>query len=236
LIDEEYAEHVSVYQSVFRAHWSKQQKFTVGEFGARWGTWGARAVALWRNLNPASDYDAFFVESDPLHCEGLRQVMSINEISYTLKCELADSGLLTSWLESKSSVDLLDLDIQRAELETLRTSYEAVSSKVKRLIVGTHSSEIHKNLLKLFSSWIIIYDVPYSTDTSCIAKNLRRNYDSTKEIGWDELIEKKCYTDTVFGPVANWDGEIVIDNPAFVEREKSFSMSDDTAKIDDLLT
>ena len=54
----------------------------------------------------------------------------------------------------------------------------------------------------IFSSWIVIYDGPYSTDTSCIAKNLRRHYASSKDIGWDELLENKCYTDTVFGPVA----------------------------------
>ena len=84
----------------------------------------------------------------------------LDGISYTLKCEPADSGLLTSWLESKSLVVLLDIDIQGDEYDVPRTSYESVSAKVNRLIIGTHSLEIHTGVLTLFSSWIIIYDVP----------------------------------------------------------------------------
>jgi hypothetical protein len=49
VIDEEYPERAALLQMVMLADATKQEEFVVVDIGARWGTWGARAVvsALW---------------------------------------------------------------------------------------------------------------------------------------------------------------------------------------------
>ena len=43
----------------------------------------------------------------------------------------------------------------------------------------------------------------------------------------------ECYRNTPFGPVANYDGELIVDNPRFV-KPRAFSMADKTLRLDDL--
>jgi len=52
VVDEEYSELVATFESVLRARPS--QPYVVAELGARWGTWGARAVAFLRHRRPRS--------------------------------------------------------------------------------------------------------------------------------------------------------------------------------------
>ena len=148
----------------------------------------------------------------------LKKVMKLNEMtSYSLSCESANSSMLSKWLESKESVDVLDVDIQGAELKLLTSSQQVIDVKVKRLIVGTHSQDIHDSLKSLFTSWIVVVDIPLGHDFGCLQEHLRRNYNSTLEVQWDQILENnKCYHNTSFGPVANWDGELILDNPKFV--------------------
>ena len=48
------------------------------------------------------------------------------------------------------------------------------------------------------------------------------------------LLESNAFHSTPRGPVANFDGEIIVDNPRFVHADKLFSMADTVLKIDDL--
>ena len=59
-------------------------------------------------------------------------------------------------------VDLLDMDVQGAELMVLEAAAEAVHEKVKRVHVGTHSQQIETGLRRLFKGfgWKNIYDFP----------------------------------------------------------------------------
>eukprot|EP00966_Prymnesium_polylepis_P201879 4677246-Prymnesium_polylepis.1 len=55
VVDDEYFEHVAVYQSVLRSH--PDRELNVAELGARWGTWGSRAVAFLRAQRPNAGYN-----------------------------------------------------------------------------------------------------------------------------------------------------------------------------------
>jgi hypothetical protein len=63
-------------------------------------------------------------------------------------------------------VDFMDVDIQHAEITVIPPSIDLLCEKVKLLSIGTHTKEIHSELLSLFRErgWKIIYDIePYGT-------------------------------------------------------------------------
>ena len=91
----------------------------MAELGARWGTWGARAIGLWRRLSE-NPYDVLFVESDRLHCDALTRVQLLNNFSYELRCERAPVELMSEWLHRRDHVDLIDIDIPEPALDLLR--------------------------------------------------------------------------------------------------------------------
>ncbi|OLQ09480.1 hypothetical protein AK812_SmicGene6916 [Symbiodinium microadriaticum] len=161
IIDEEYSEYVAVYQAILRARGS----YVMAELGARWGTWGARAAAALALLNPMP-YVLHFVESDPTYCRELSNVMALNRFSYSLDCDKASHEGLAKWILSQDHVDLLDLDVQGAEKDLMSDPalLEAIASKVYRLVIGTHSPEIHAEIVARFGSWIVIYNMPYAPD------------------------------------------------------------------------
>jgi lipopolysaccharide biosynthesis glycosyltransferase len=235
LVDDEYCEQVAVYQSVLRA--DPKLGFVVAELGARWGTWGSRAVTMLRESNPM-EYSVYFVEANTGNCEGLQQVMEMNDIKYHLDCEYADAKKFTDFASLQSHVDLIDLDIQGAELKFLQETRALLDSKVYRLIIGTHSIEIHKKVKEMFKDWIHIHEAPYSISEchAVTSKYLRGNYKptSTDRFGWDKIISSGCFFETPFGKVNQWDGELVFDNPKFVIAANAFSMSDKVLKINDL--
>jgi FkbM family methyltransferase len=69
---------------------------------------------------------------------------------------------LRELLEKYSRVDYLHLDIQGAELDFLSSDPTVLKETVKRVLVGTHSSEIESGLRRLFSGlgWRVQYDFP----------------------------------------------------------------------------
>jgi len=157
-------------------------------------------------------------ESDRLHCDALTRVQLLNNFSYELRCESATVELMSEWLHRREHVDLIDIDIQGAELDLLRGIKHKLDKHVQRIIVGTHSKEIHETPCQLFSDWIILHDSKPAKDTACIVNLLRRNYDESKahSFEWDEILSTGCFQDSEFGPICNWDGELILDNPAFV--------------------
>jgi len=234
VIDEEYIENIYVFQSVLRA--VKQKKFIMVELGARWGTWGTRAVGLWRKVTD-KPYDLLFVEPDELHCKGIERVQTLNNITYQLDCSKANSTRLFEWIAKKDHCDLIDVDIQGAELEVLRELKHHLDRYVYRMIIGTHSPKIHRAIRALFEDWIMIHEFSYSSNTQCVSDTLRRNYDPSREqqFRWDELLKKGCFQQTWFGPVANWDGEVIVDNPLFIDRDKVCLVNSSEACDDELL-
>ena len=58
---------------------------------------------------------------------------------------------LSQILAKYQVVDLIDLDVQGAELEVLSPAIDPLTKQVKRVHIGTHSAEIEAGLRKLFS-------------------------------------------------------------------------------------
>jgi FkbM family methyltransferase len=57
-------------------------------------------------------------------------------------------------------IDLLDVDVQGAELEILRAGIELMDERVRRVHIGTHGEEIERGLRRLFRrhGWISVFD------------------------------------------------------------------------------
>ncbi|CAJ1341629.1 unnamed protein product [Effrenium voratum] len=243
LIDEEYSEHVAVYQAVLRAHARATAAagsaagggaFVMAELGARWGTWGARAAAFLRRLEPKMPYVLHFVESEPMYCEALRQVMQLNSLHFDLDCQMASSKNLANWVSKQHHVDVLDLDIQGAELELLKDLplLSAIGDKVFRMIIGTHSPDIQEELRALFKDWLVIYDLPYAKDRDCLRKHFRgAHLGFAVERSYRKVVDLECYNWSPWGRMANWDGELILDNPKFVRRNH-FTMTDTQLVLD----
>jgi FkbM family methyltransferase len=69
---------------------------------------------------------------------------------------------LTSILDDLECVDLIDLDVQGSEAEVLEAAERALTEKVKRVHIGTHSAENEGRLRALFERlhWEKVNDYP----------------------------------------------------------------------------
>jgi FkbM family methyltransferase len=74
---------------------------------------------------------------------------------------------LRTLLRSVEDVDLIDLDVQGAELSVLRAAVDELGLKVKRVHIGTHGPEIESGLRTLFSThgWNRVNDYPSATES-----------------------------------------------------------------------
>jgi FkbM family methyltransferase len=99
-----------------------------------------------------------------------------------------DSVSLKTLLTPFETVDLIDLDIQGAELDVLQAAAGELNGKVKRIHIGTHSRRIEEGLCSLFG-----------------------------RLGWFCLcaFEGDCTTQTEWGTVSFQDGVQSWVNPAF---------------------
>jgi hypothetical protein len=48
------------------------------------------------------------------------------------------------------------------------------------------------------------------------------------------VLREGCYASTAKGPVSQFDGELIVDNPKFVARERAMRMDDVFLRVDDL--
>ena len=74
---------------------------------------------------------------------------------------------LATLLRPFSTVDLIDLDIQGAELSVLLAAADVINEKAKKIHIGTHSRRIEHGLRSLFSrlGWRSVYDFPCLSQT-----------------------------------------------------------------------
>lgn len=90
-------------------------------------------------------------------------------------------------------IDLIDMDIQGAELEVLQASVSVLQNKVKRIFIGTHGREIEEGLRGLFL-----------------------------ELGWKKLWDFPSFSEGVETPYGKCDfndGVLCYENPALCEAE-----------------
>jgi FkbM family methyltransferase len=172
--DEEYFEWIDLLETVLSA----KDRFVMLELGAGFGRWTARAEAACRQHGLTGQFVA--VEAEPTHFEWLRQNLTENcvdlvncrlvQAAVTSKdgkvpyhvgdpvfwgqsiggtTEIAAVSLPTLLLPL-DLVDLIDMDVQGAELEILAASIEPLTQKVRRVHVETHNQLLHAEILKLF--------------------------------------------------------------------------------------
>jgi len=72
---------------------------------------------------------------------------------------------LPNMLAGVEQVDFIDIDIQGAEADVVAASIKTLNAKVKRLHIGTHSTEIEARLRAVLSSagWVCVHDYPCQT-------------------------------------------------------------------------
>lgn len=72
---------------------------------------------------------------------------------------------LADALETVDLVDLVDMDIQGAELEVIEGSQDILCRKVRRVHIGTHSAKLERGLRRVFRrlGWQSIWDWPGRT-------------------------------------------------------------------------
>ena len=181
------------------------------------------------------------MESDPRYCGELADVMALNKLNYSLECVKASSEGLAAWIREQDHVDLLDMDVQGAEIDLLEdpTTFQAINSKVYRVVIGTHSPEIHQEIAARFQSWILIYDLPYAPNKQCLREHLRGARGDADQTGVDvghfhRILELGCYNWSPWGRIPNWDGELIFDNPHYVTPQRHFTMSDRDLVADEL--
>jgi len=245
IVDDEYNEQVSVYQSVLRA----KKKFVIAELGARWGTWGTRSIQFLKHVRPELPYSLYMVEANEDHCAGMDRVIAANNIVATTKCGYAEADSFRAWADTQKHIDLIDFDIQEAEETLVPAVMDILNDKVYRVILGTHApwppwwevnrTRIHDKMVKLFEDqgWIFIFKVAPTKDYKAMDRAIRGQNVRTNEnlFNWDKLLRNpKAYHTTPRGPVAHADGELVLDNPRFVDKDKVFSLDDTVLKVDDL--
>jgi FkbM family methyltransferase len=81
------------------------------------------------------------------------------------KARLVRTIDLANLISQRPRIDYLHMDIQGAELEFLSSAPALLNQKVKRVLVGTHSSDIERGLRRLFSGmgWRTQYDFTLNT-------------------------------------------------------------------------
>lgn len=136
--------------------------------------------------------------------------------------------------------------VRATELMLLPRVIDMLEAKCHRLIVGTHSHYTHHALRALLArrGWREIWAVPYQT-SACQDKvklylrghyktpNLPQRFDwAALRASTGENSSDRCTHPSPRGPIAHWDGELIVDNPRFVNVSMGFSMADATVKID----
>ena len=243
---------------------------TIFEAGARWGTWGFRALSLLRLMAPHLEGRAVFWEPDDRHVSGLRAVARLNGYR-EIDGEIVVNGtaapvtsrqgpqghseeetnketaaaaavavgphtagghfrVFASRFSPKSFAEAarevpgvihyFDLDIQGGETMLCSPSEQSllhlIRAKVKTVKIGTHSPQIHRRLLQCLPRDLrIAAQQPYGSP-AFVDQYLREDKD------WSAIRNHTRgggpVQRTAFGPVVNWDGTIVLTNPAFDER------------------
>jgi len=83
--------------------------------------------------------------------------------TYTYLPVQVNAVSLSSLLRPLDCVDLIDLDIQGAELDVLAAAHGPLADKVRQVHIGTHSHEVEAGLRHLFGDnlgWTCRYDYP----------------------------------------------------------------------------
>jgi FkbM family methyltransferase len=92
--------------------------------------------------------------------ERLKAMLTTSEKERGIHFGKVKTVMLGSYLQRYPNIDLIDMDVQYAEFDVLRTCPELIDSNVLRIHIGTHSRRIEKKLRRLFMrmNWVCKYD------------------------------------------------------------------------------
>eukprot|EP01010_Urceolus_cornutus_P005606 NODE_991_length_1183_cov_236.081129_g752_i0.p1 GENE.NODE_991_length_1183_cov_236.081129_g752_i0~~NODE_991_length_1183_cov_236.081129_g752_i0.p1 ORF type:complete len:374 (+),score=62.83 NODE_991_length_1183_cov_236.081129_g752_i0:101-1123(+) len=210
VIDEEFLEYVHLLQTV---QWAKERgdgaPYVVVEVGARWGTWGFRALNAASVLHQPAF--AWLIEPLPLHCESVAKVAALNQFKegrdYNLTCGKADVESFRQFAARHPRIDLVDLDCQKCERHMVRDLAQIFSHQVYRLIIATHSFMIHKHLAALLRR--IGFRIVSNALWHPMACSRRFQHEPVNK---SSLLQCSSRTNN-YGHLVNADGEIIAVNP-----------------------
>jgi hypothetical protein len=210
-IDEEYEETIAAWQVAMPEYrLAEQDEFVVIEMGARWGPWGTRALSMLRLTQPHRKYAALYFEMEQLSCAALEEIHKLNKfVNYTVVCSPADKTFTEKWAEPFKYIDLLDIDIQGAEVTLVPQLLPWILKKVKRIVLGTH----FPNDLSIVEGWF--------------PSNVWKRLASTPAQGTNKDMENRPIPITAlqsralkspYGPIVSGDGEFILENLALVSQ------------------
>lgn len=122
------------------------------------------AGKMWFCAGKPSEWYGQSVADPPSRARAILRALKLEPLArnYTqgLKFKKVRTITLSEILAGVKKADLIDIDIQGAELSVVESSKKMLSAKAKRVHIGTHSREIEDELRTLFSSlgWKNIHD------------------------------------------------------------------------------
>jgi FkbM family methyltransferase len=175
--DEEYFEWIDLLEAVASA----KNRFTMLELGAGFGRWTVRAAAAAKQRNVSYSLIAVEAEPthfdwlrenlqdnnvDLANCRLILAAATGKDGKIGFQVGDAENSYgqaiggnteveaisLSTLLLPCDLVDLVDMDVQGAELDILVSATELLVRKVKRVHVETHSQQLHTDILRLFRS------------------------------------------------------------------------------------
>jgi FkbM family methyltransferase len=173
--DEEYFEWIDLLEAVTAA----RSRFTMLELGAGWGRWTARGAAAAEQLGIPYRLVAVEAEPKHFEwmAQSLRDNGVRGEDCQLIRAAVTDRDgdvgfhvggeptfyghciggptkvsavSLRTLLLPLDLVDLIDMDVQGAELDILGSAVDPLQQRVKRVHVETHNRQLHADIEKLF--------------------------------------------------------------------------------------
>jgi FkbM family methyltransferase len=175
LFDEEYFEWIDLLEAVASA----KTRFTMLELGAGFGRWTARAAAAAKQrglpyflvaVEGEPTHFEWLMQNlqhngvEPEHCQLIHAAVTGHDGTVGFQigdpvdsygqsiggATLVKSVSLATLLLGHPLVDLIDMDVQGAELDILKAATGPLAEKVKRVHVETHSDVVHTGIHKMF--------------------------------------------------------------------------------------
>lgn len=228
LVDDEYPEYVDMLSAIVHAaeRRASEPAFVIVELGARYGTWGVRALAAWRALGVPGEALFVGVDSLPKYAQWMREHAEKNGVSDSVvvlegmaaqaaNCPAAATCYslhdVVRAAGNASHIDFLDLDIQGAESDFFSGADTAalMNRVVAAVHVGTHAADTHKNLRGLFESWGWHMTMDYGGIYHA------RMLECDSKVAQALQTDVSCLTESPWGPIYVRDGLLGFVNPAF---------------------